>query len=241
MKLMYLSLSGGLILIVVIFVSIVRYHRRYRRMQRERIFAEITIRENERKRLAGNIYDRLGPLLSAVKLHISSVDMESPTDRDILEKSGGYLDEAIGSLRQIGHDLVSNTLERRGLLEAVRELIFRAGGEHSVNIQLFVVKPFRLPKEKEIHIFRMLQEIIQNTLKHADADNLQIGFSEEESHLLCYARDDGRGFDKEKVLSGSSGLGLRSLESRCEILNGVLTLDSTPGGGTKYFIKIPMG
>lgn len=241
MKAIYLFLCGAAVLTGSIFVSIVRYHRRYTRMQRERIFAEITIRENERKRIAGNIFDRLGPLLSAVKLNLSSVDLESSTDRDILEKSGSYLDEVIVSLRQISHDLVSNTLERRGLLEAVREFIFRVGKEQPVNIQLFVVKPFRLAGEKEIHIFRMIQEIIQNTIKHADARNLQIGFSEEESHLLCYVRDDGRGFDKEKALSGSSGLGLRSLESRCEILNGVLTLDSTPGGGTKYFIKIPTG
>jgi signal transduction histidine kinase len=109
-----------------------------------------------------------------------------------------------------------------------------------VNIQLYVAGEFRLPKEKEIHIFRMIQEIVLNTIKHADAHNLQIGFSEEEGHLLCLTKDDGRGFDKEKVLAGSSGMGLRSLESRCEILNGVLTLDSMPGAGTNYFIRIPV-
>jgi signal transduction histidine kinase len=109
-----------------------------------------------------------------------------------------------------------------------------------VNIQLYVVKEITVPKEKEIHIFRMVQEIVHNTIKHAQAKNLQIGFSEEAGHLLCLTKDDGRGFDKEKVLASSLGLGLRSLESRCEILNGVLTLDSAPGSGTNYFIKIPV-
>jgi signal transduction histidine kinase len=112
--------------------------------------------------------------------------------------------------------------------------------KQSVNIQLYVVKEITVPKEKEIHIFRMIQEIVHNTIKHAHAHNLQIGFSEEGGHLLCLTKDDGEGFDKEKVLSSSLGLGLRSLESRCEILNGVLTLDSSPGGGTHYFIKIPV-
>jgi len=210
------------------------------KLQREKIFAEITIRENERKRIAGDLHDSLGPLLSAVKLNISSVDVEDAGDREILEKTGGYLDEIIGSMRRISHDLLPSTLERKGLLEAIREFLLQVKNKQSVNIQLYVVKEISVPKEKEIHIFRMVQEIVHNTIKHAQANNLQIGFSEEGGHLLCLTKDDGRGFDKEKVMAGSQGLGLRSLESRCEILNGVLTLDSVPGGGTNYFIKIPV-
>ena len=228
------------IIIVYFFVSIIRYHRRYMKLQREKIYAEITIRENERKRIAGDLHDSLGPLLSAVKLNISSVDVDSAADREVLEKTGGYLDEIIGSMRRISHDLLPSTLERKGLLEAIREFLLQIKNKQSVNIQLFVVKEITVPKEKEIHIFRMVQEIVHNTIKHAQARNLQIGFSEEGGHLLCLTKDDGRGFDKEKVLASSLGLGLRSLESRCEILNGVLTLDSAPGGGTNYFIKIPV-
>jgi len=236
---LYVSLIIAII-IIYFFVSIIRYHRRYMRLQREKIFAEITIRENERKRIAGDLHDSLGPLLSAVKLNIGSVDVENAADQEILEKTARYLDEIIGSLRRISHDLLPSTLERRGLVEAVREFINQIKNKQSVNIQLYVVKEIKVPKEKEIHIFRMIQEIIHNTIKHAQANNLQIGFSEEGGHLLCLTKDDGLGFDKEKVLSGSSGLGLRSLESRCEILNGVLTLDSMPGAGTNYFIKIPV-
>ena len=228
------------IIIIYFFVSIIRYHRRYMRLQREKIFAEITIRENERKRIAGDLHDSLGPLLSAVKLNISSVDVESPDDRHVLDKTGGYLDEIIGSLRRISHDLLPNTLERKGLVEAIREFINQVNTKQSVNIQLFIVKEIAIPKEKEIHIFRMIQEIVHNTIKHSGANILQIGFSEEGGHLLCLTKDDGKGFDREKALAGSHGLGLRSLESRCEILNGVLTLDSAPGEGTNYFIKIPM-
>jgi signal transduction histidine kinase len=228
------------IIIVYFFVSIIRYHRKYMRLQREKIFAEIIIRENERKRIANDLHDSLGPLLSAVKLNISSVEIEDAGDRAVLEKTGGYLDEIIGSMRRISHDLLPSTLERRGLLEAIREFINQVRNKQSVNIQLYVVKEVSIPKEKEIHIFRMVQEIVHNTLKHANAHNLQIGFSEEGGNLLCLTKDDGKGFDKEKVLSGSQGLGLRSLESRCEILNGIMTLDSMPGGGTNYFIKIPV-
>ena len=205
------------IIIVFFFVSIIRYHRRYMKLQREKIFAEITIRENERKRIAGDLHDSLGPLLSAVKLNISSVDIEVPADREVLEKTAGYLDEIIGSMRRISHDLLPNTLERKGLLEAVREFIQQVKNKQSVDIQLYIVKEIRVPKEKEIHIFRMVQEIVHNTIKHAQAKNLQIGFSEENGHLLCLTKDDGKGFDRESALITSQGLGLRSLESRCEI------------------------
>ena len=242
-RILNITILASLIIAVIIvyfFVSIIRYHRRYMRLQREKIFAEITIRENERKRIAGDLHDSLGPLLSAVKLNISSVDVESPDDRRVLDKTGGYLDEIIGSLRRISHDLLPNTLERKGLVEAIREFINQVNTKQSVSIQLFIVKVNVIPKEKEIHIFRMIQEIVHNTIKHSGASILQIGFSEEGGHLLCLTRDDGKGFDREKALAGSHGLGLRSLESRCEILNGVLKMDSAPGEGTNYFIKIPM-
>jgi signal transduction histidine kinase len=242
-KILYITLLVSLIIAIIIiyfFVSIIRYHRRYMKLQREKIFAEITIRENERKRIANDLHDSLGPLLSAVKLNISSVDIDEPSDRQILDKTAGYLDDIIASMRRISHDLLPNTLERKGLLEAVREFIQQVKNKQSVNIQLYIVKEIRVPKDKEIHIFRMVQEIVHNTIKHAQAKNLQIGFSEENGHLLCLTKDDGKGFDKAKILTGSQGLGLRSLESRCEILNGILTLESTPGSGTNYFIKIPV-
>jgi signal transduction histidine kinase len=243
-KVLYITILVSLIIAIIIiyfFVSIIRYHRRYMKLQREKIFAEITIRENERKRIANDLHDSLGPLLSAVKLNISSVDVGMPGDRVILDKTAGYLDEIISSMRRISHDLLPSTLERKGLLEAVREFIQQVNNKQSVNIQLYIVKDIQVPKDKEIHIFRMLQEIVHNTIKHAQAKNLQIGFSEENGHLLCLTKDDGKGFDREKVLTVSQGLGLRSLESRCEILNGILTLESTPESGTNYFIKIPVG
>jgi len=242
-KILYNTVLFSIIIgaiIIYFFISIIRYHRRYVRLQREKIFAEITIRENERKRIAGDLHDSMGPLLSAVKLNITNVDIHQPEDRAVLEKTAGYLDEIIGSMRRISHDLLPNTLERKGLLEAIREFVSQMNVKQSLNIQLYVVKEIQVPKEKEIHIFRMIQEIVHNTMKHAHAANLQIGLSEEGGNLLLLAKDDGRGFDREKTMAGSQGLGLRSLESRCEILNGILSLESKPGAGTNYFIKIPV-
>lgn len=209
------------------------------KLQRERIFAEITIQENERKRIATDLHDSLGPLLSAVKLNINSLDIQ-PQDKAILDRAGKSLDEIIGSMRQISYDLLPNTLALKGLTEATREFIGNIAYKKGINIQLYVVKDINVPKDKEIHIFRMLQEIIHNTIKHAKAQNMQIGFSEEDNSLLLLAKDDGVGFNVESEKEKSRGLGLKSLESRCEILNGILNIESKPGFGTNYFVKIPL-
>ncbi|MEJ7737720.1 MAG: sensor histidine kinase [Chitinophagaceae bacterium] len=231
-----------LFLCILFFVLIiVRYHSRYVKLQKDRIFAEITIQENERKRIATDLHDSLGPLLSAVKLNINSIEMQYPDDKEIIDKSGRYLDEIIGSMRQISYNLLPNTLERKGLAEAIKEFIGQINHKNNaVNIHFFVIKEFVVPKEKEIHVFRIIQEIVHNTIKHANARSLQIGLTAEDGNLLLLTKDDGKGFDinKEKLIK--QGLGLKSLESRVEILNGILSLESIPDQGTNYFIKIPL-
>lgn len=227
------------VIIAYFIITIIRYHRRYIRLQKERIRAEIKIQENERKRIASDLHDSLGPLLSAVKLNISSIDVTHPDDQRIIQKTSRYLDQIIGSMRQISYNLLPNTLERKGLVEAVREFIAQVGNQQPIDIKLFVVKEAVVPKNIEIHLFRMIQEIIHNTIKHANAKNLQIGISSENKHIMILTKDDGQGFDINKVKSESGGLGLKSLESRCEILNGILSLESEPGKGTNCYIKIP--
>src|SRR5215207_1766551 len=81
------------VIIAYFIITIIRYHRRYIRLQKDRIHAEIQIQENERKRIASDLHDSLGPLLSAVKLNINSIEMEHPEDKDVIAKSGKYLDE----------------------------------------------------------------------------------------------------------------------------------------------------
>ncbi len=241
-NLLYITLTFSVLITVIIvyfFVSIIRYHRRYMKLQRDKILTEITMQENERKRIANDLHDSLGPLLAAVKLNISSIDV-GPEDQPVMERASRSLDEIISSMRQISYDLLPNTLQLKGLTEAVRDFIGHVSYRSALNIQLYVVKDIRVPKEKEIHVFRMIQEIIHNTIKHAGAKNLQLGLSVEDNCLLLLAKDDGKGFDVEETRKKAGGLGLNSLESRCEILSGFLSLESKPGFGTNYFLKIPL-
>ncbi|HXB45571.1 MAG TPA: sensor histidine kinase [Puia sp.] len=228
------------IILVYFITTIIRYHRRYIRLQKERIFAEIAIQENERKRIANDLHDSLGPLLSSVKLNMNSIDVHSTQDQEIIDKASRHIDEIISSLRQISYNLLPNTLQRNGLNEALQEFTKDMQSKHKVQIHLLFLKELKIGKEKEIHIFRMLQELIHNALKHAQAQNLYIGIAQENGNLQVVVKDDGKGFDVEKVKTESRGLGLKSMESRIEILNGQLKVESLPNKGTNYFIKAPL-
>ncbi|MBC7903837.1 MAG: sensor histidine kinase [Gemmatimonadaceae bacterium] len=227
------------IIIVYFIITIIRYHRRYIKLQKERILAEITIQENERKRIATDLHDGLGPLLSSVKLNINSIEVPLESDRLIVEKAGRHIDEIIKSMRQISYNLLPNTLARKGLIEALKEFTSLLNEKNHMTIELQVLNQLQIDKEREIHIFRMIQEIIHNALKHSNANTLKIGIGQEDGFLMILVRDDGKGFDLEKAKDESKGLGLKSLESRTEILNGQLVIDSKPGQGTEHFIKIP--
>jgi signal transduction histidine kinase len=232
-----------LIAIIIIFfvVSIILYHRRYIQLQRERIVAEITILENERKRMAADLHDSMGPLLSTIKLNIHNINVTDEHDIKIIEKSGKYIDEVINSLRQISHNLLPATLERKGLTEALHEFIRQISDKHALDIQFRTAGNINIQPERQIHVFRIIQEITQNTLKHAKATQLQIVLSRENGFFLVLVKENGIGFDVKKVKMESAGLGMKSLAIRTDILNGSLSVDSTPGQGTNYFIKIPAG
>jgi signal transduction histidine kinase len=241
-KLFYTTLFVSLLIAIIIIyfvVSIILYHRRYIQLQRERITAEITILENERKRIATDLHDSAGPLLSTVKLILNSIDAHSEHDKNIIAKSSRYIDETITNLRQISHNLLPNALERKGLVEATREFIQQVSEQQPLSIVLRTKGNIHVPQEKAIHIFRIIQEIVQNTLKHARARQLQISLSQDEELLLLIIREDGAGFDVKKAKATSTGLGMKSLEIRTDIMHGSLAIESSPGQGTHYLIKIP--
>lgn len=226
------------VIIIFFITSIIRYHRRYIHLQRERITAEIRLLENERKRIATDLHDSLGPLLSTVKLNIGSVEVEDQRDKQVITKSSRYIDEIIASMRQISYDLLPNTLERKGLLEAIREFTDHLGHSALLEVNVYAVNPIQPHPDRDIHIFRIIQEIIHNTLKHAGAKKLDIGFSQDEKELLILIHDDGKGFNVEKA-KDSMGLGLKSLEIRTDIMHGTINIRSNPGEGTHYYVRIP--
>lgn len=239
-KLFYTVIVTSLLIAIIIIyfvISILRYHRRYIRLQKERIHAEITMQEMERKRIANDLHDSLGPLLSTAKLYIHSIGVSNEEDRRLLERAGVYIDETISGLREISYNLVPGSLSRNGLTDALKEYINRLNTAGVLKIELKIDENINVAKENEVHLFRIFQEIIHNTVKHAKATTLKLIFTNQDNEQVIIAVDDGIGFDQAELKKQAGGLGLKSIESRCEILSATLQLITAKGKGCKYIIK----
>lgn len=224
---------------IYFIISIVRQQRKVMKWQQARIAAEITTLENERKRIASDLHDELGPMLSAVKLQVNHLEPTDETEKMVLQKSSSQIDEVIKRFREISYDLLPNTLVRKGLVKATEEFVGRMSDAYKLRID-FKSDDVRLEPDREINIYRILQEIIHNAMKHARATILTIEMKVTPSHLHIKTKDDGIGFNYEVMKTKDGGLGILNLQSRVEVLNGLLKIDTLPGKGTQFFIEIPL-
>src|SRR6201996_493444 len=191
-KLFYtVIITSILIAIVIIFfvISVIRYHKQYILLQKERIQAQIMMQEQERKRIANDLHDSLGPMLSTVKLFMNSITVNNETDRESLGKASGYIDEAIHNLREISYNLLPSSLDRNNLEMVVNEYISHMDDRLPVRINFTVAKDTVIPKKTEIHLFRIIQEIIHNTIKHSGASDLQLSITSQPDGLYLVSED----------------------------------------------------
>jgi two-component system, NarL family, sensor kinase len=228
-----------LALIISFFLySVIRQNRRVSEWQQARIAAEINTLESERKRIAGDLHDELGPMLSAIKLQINHLEPSDETETVVLEKSSSQMDHIIQRFREISYDLLPNTLVRKGFIKATEEHIDKLKQLHTLQIE-FTTVPFSLRADREVNMYRMVQEIIQNTLKHARANKLQISIVQKGKSIVLQTKDDGIGFNYNEKAQQAKGVGLLSLQSRAELLGGYLNVQTQPGSGTIFEIDIP--
>lgn len=231
-----LGITG--ILLLFFLVSIIRQQRRFRRLAKAKISAEIATLEKERKRIAGDLHDEVGPLLSAIKLQINHLHDADEQDM-VIQKSSRYIDEVIGKMREISNDLLPSILVRRGLGAAVEDFLEKLRSGTETVIECDIALKDRLPEEIEVNLYRVIQEITHNTLKHARAKRFRIELKIAENKLILATADDGIGYTEEVKNKKETGLGLLNLQSRTEVMGGELFVKTAPGRGTGYVIEIP--
>ena len=209
------------------------------------IDAMISGQEKERQRLANDLHDNLGSTLATVKLHFDHLknNRNNPKAENIEElysKTNNLLDEAYQKVRTIAHEKNSGVMAKQGLLPAVRNLAKKAsnGNRLQIEVQDYGLNE-RLDNALEISIFRIIQELITNTIKHAGASEIGISLTNHDSLLNIIVEDNGKGFNA-KVLPEKDGMGLKSIEKRIEHLEGTFEIDSTIGKGTNIIINIPI-
>ncbi|MCD4663762.1 MAG: sensor histidine kinase, partial [Bacteroidales bacterium] len=195
--------------------------------------------EEERKRIAKELHDGLGVILSTAKMHFSKA-LESKTEEpDLIKKATRLLEQAATDVRRISHNMMPGVLTRLGLVEAIEDIFDELNEIPGTQaISSITGEEIRLPENTEIMLYRVFQEIINNTLKHANATEIGLNLNFMSDHLRISLSDNGKGFNvEEKMLTKS--IGLNSIQSRVNFINGNLRLESSPGHGTNYNMVIP--
>ncbi len=232
------AIAFGAFLLYIIVV-LVRQQRKANRLYKSKILAEITTLENERARIANDLHDELGLVLATIKVKLSSIEVEDPDDKKQLTESSDYLDDMIKRFREISNDLMPTTLLRKGLVEAIDEFIKKLSFSTNIKIDFLYGDIPVISNEIAINFYRMILEIIHNTIKHAKATTLIIEFKKVDDFLFLNTEDNGIGFNYTSAMKGNPGLGLRNLLSRTDVMNGDLFIESKENKGTKYSIEIP--
>lgn len=242
---------GMLLLSIALVVFFVIYQRRIfaqerlreekdKAHQKELLTAAVEVQETERRRIASDLHDDIGSLLSATRLYLRQLDPEAKKERtvEIKDQALTILDEMIQNTRRITHDLMPPALEKFGFQAATEDMcerITRSGGI-SVNFRSEIEK--RLETRQEVVLYRVLQELINNTLKHAEAKNILVTIERQQDTFNFTYKDDGKGFDT--ALVKSQGLGLRNIESRISLIGGRLQSITSPGNGLTVVVNLPI-
>lgn len=196
--------------------------------------------ENERKKIADDIHDDVGPILSVIKMYfelISNAGEDTQKRKNLLLKIQDMMDNSIQKIRTITNTLTPNVLDQYGISKAIESFVSRI--TYAKNIKFNINIPdLRLEKALEVHLFRTSVELINNALKHADAQNISLTISKKDRSLYFSYSDDGKGFDlDEKLYTGViKGNGLLSIINRTKMLSGNATMRSLPGKG--FTVKI---
>jgi two-component system, NarL family, sensor kinase len=228
----------GIILIYFI-VTIIRNQRRHLKLQQANLLVEITTLENERKRIVSDLHDELGPLLSVVKFQVMSLETADEDNLKLIEKANANLDDILDRIRDICNELMPQALIRKGLIMAIDEFISDLDQKTSMKMKFQYDEETEIPPKAEIHLYRMIQEIVNNAIKYSEATELNIHLYHKDNKLVVSIRDNGKGFDADKVKRESRGLGLKNIMSRVDILQGDMYLAAHPHHGTAYTIEIP--
>ncbi|MEM5566795.1 ATP-binding protein [Psychroserpens sp. AS72] len=203
------------------------------------IDAMIEGQEKERQRIANDLHDDLGGLMATVKLHFNALkEKQTP---ELYSKTNDLIDEAYNKVRTVAHAKNSGVIAKQGLLKAINEMAFKISALNKITIDVIDHGlENRLENSLELTIFRIIQELITNVIKHANATEVTIHITNHEDSLNIMVEDNGKGFNPSQVTKTNKGMGISSIDKRVEHLNGTMTIESNKNQGTTIIIDIPI-
>ena len=208
--------------------------------QKELLRAVIITQEEERKRIAQDLHDDISSKLNIVSLNSHLLTTPNLKESEINEITHNIIDlttKALENSKRIAHDLLPPVLEKFGLNAAIEELVLELNNSKSVKVSYQSQIKFKIEEEdKNLHVFRILQELMNNSVRHGKAKHITISFSEIKNEKICDYSDDGIGFEVDE-LKNKSGLGMKNIESRIAFINGSMGIDSQKNKGTHFILK----
>ena len=247
-----LGTAATLFMAIAIVLFVVFYQKRMlneqlrrqeleKTVQQQILQATLESQEAERRKVAADLHDSIGGMLSAIRVGVSRLGALLPEPQK-MEASKQMLDDTIDAVRQISRDLMPATLEKFGLGTAVRELAERL--QATAHIQIGVVEmgtrsTTLLSRSHELMLFRIVQELLNNAIKHAQATYIEVVLTYGETVQLT-VEDNGVGISREqRARSGLGSLGLFNVESRLQLLGATLHIDEEKSDGSKITVTLP--
>ncbi len=237
------------ILIVFLFFFVIIYQRKMiknqvelRKLHDEKqaglLNAVFETQENERKRLAEDLHDSVGQVLSAIKLNLHRLDKSSVSEssQPLLADTRKLADECISEIRNIIHNVLPPVLTDYGLLEALEGLCIKI--EQTTDVKVELKKNLdggRSRPEIELAFYRIAQELFSNAIKHSGATVIHLTITNEQGWLVMEFKDNGHGFNMSQI---KHGFGLKNLESRVRLINGEINIYTKPKNGTITIIRV---
>jgi two-component system, NarL family, sensor kinase len=241
-------LMAGSIILFVLYYQKRMVQEQFKRQQMELEYqkkmmeAALESQENERRRVAGDLHDSIGAMLSTIRVSLTTYAKRNSADGESINESKKMLDDTIESVRRISRDLMPSTLEKFGLSQAVKEMCERF--QSTAALPIIFEEPQDTPvftKSRELMIFRIVQELLNNALKHAEASVIKVSFHNGEG-LEVIVEDNGKGFnaeDHKNDKSSGKGLGLFNIENRARLVGASVNFNASTVQGSKIIINIP--
>jgi signal transduction histidine kinase len=240
--LLFLGTVGMLVLTVGLIIFVIMHQRRVTKFQQTlqqmeidqqkmMLNASIKMQEEERQRLAADLHDDAGPLLATARLYLNEnlVNQDKVSQLQSIFQARQIIDDTIQLIRNISHDLMPPTLKNFGLESAINDLFQKISGSGTINAsQRFHDYKERLKPEKELVVFRIVQELINNILKHSNASFIHLTQNVHEKKFYLRIHHDGRGIvqaDFDKLNKSNLGLGLKNISSRIRLLQGDIVFE----------------
>lgn len=247
-------LGGAALSVMLIGVFVYRSHRHKQKLQQIKIDelekekqlaateAVLKGEEQERSRLAKDLHDGLGGMLSGIKHSLNTMKgnlVMTPDNAQSFERSIDMLDSSIKEMRRVAHNMMPEALVKFGLDTALKDFCndINQSGALLVNYQSIGMENVVIEQTTSITIYRIVQELLNNIIKHASAKNALVQVSKTNEHFSVTVEDDGKGFDTA-ILKQSKGLGWSNLQSRIEYLKGKIDVQSSAGNGTSVLIEL---